>query len=629
MSALTRRDLAYRPLRNLADAVQQTPGVAFVDFEGTGSDPQAIVRGFYGGGEADYMLLLVDGRPLNALETGRINWDMIPLSAIESIEIVRGPASAAWGDAALGGVINVFTRSDGAARWRAALRGAQHGSFRGSVSGFGTIAELPVAGFAELARANGFRDHAERSTGAFYASVGRASAERGTTLSIVNDWRDYDEPGPLTGDELATSRTQSSPFYRFDHAEEWLTRVTLDTRTTKGSSRLSASVSGEYRDADRVRTLRLAPDFADTKNRVLTSGRVFGSTELERGGLLLGLDVSYGKIDSEYYNFAAGPGAAYRLGTGSRGAKNGEASGNRSSAAGFARYGVQVTSTLALTAGARLDWLRDEFETDATRDTLPDPRTHLVLSPRAGLNFQYLNDANQRGHLYLSVARSFKAPTPDQLYDRRKIPVPFPPFSITFANADLEPQHGINYEAGIYHSLRSVDLTLAAYQLDLKDEVDFDIETFSYRNIGQSRHRGIEAGLHVRPAGPLGGFVNYTLQAVTSQSGDDAGKYLKAIPRHFVVAGGSARHKALTATLSATTARKTWLDDANTLELPDWTRWDARVTYDWRGAQVFADVLNIADAEYSTTGFPDAAGGAVYYHPAAGRTLQLGLSWSR
>ncbi|CAN5248954.1 hypothetical protein BH20GEM2_BH20GEM2_03030 [soil metagenome] len=39
------------------------------------------------------------------------------------------------------------------------------------------------------------------------------------------------------------------------------------------------------------------------------------------------------------------------------------------------------------------------------------------------------------------------------------------------------------------------------------------------------------------------------------------------------------------------------------------------------------EVFNLLDREYSTTGFPDPAGsGVVYYDPAAGRTLQAGLS---
>ncbi len=79
-----------------------------------------------------------------------------------------------------------------------------------------------------------------------------------------------------------------------------------------------------------------------------------------------------------------------------------------------------------------------------------------------------------------------------------------------------------------------------------------------------------------------------------------------------------------------TSARRMFLDDANASTLSDWTRWDARAGYTWRGVQVFADLFNLANAEFNSTGFPDPAGSdAVFYYPAAGRTLHLGLRVDR
>ncbi|MGH7472247.1 MAG: TonB-dependent receptor domain-containing protein, partial [Longimicrobiales bacterium] len=242
----------------------------------------------------------------------------------------------------------------------------------------------------------------------------------------------------------------------------------------------------------------------------------------------------------------------------------------------------------------------------------------------------------QQGHLYASVGTAFKAPSPDQLYDQRAVPIPFPPFQTTFSNFTLKPQHGTNVEAGIYHSAALIpnrldaDITVAAYQFDLKDELDFDVSTLSYGNIGRSRHRGVELGVTVRSTA-LSGFANYTMQAATARTGDNSGNYLKAIPRHFVVAGVTAgRSTGVSGSLTATRAQDMVLDDANARKLPDWTRWDARVAYTLGAFRVSADLLNLANARFSTTGFPDPAGSdEVYYYPAAGRTLHVGLSWQR
>lgn len=630
VSVIGVRELARRPVRTLADALQQTPGIAFVDFEGTGADPQLMMRGFYGGGEAEYALLLLDGQPLNSLETGRINWELIPLAAIETIEVVRGPASTAWGDAAVGGVINVITRPGAGAAWRGSVSGGAHDQLRGAGSWSGTIGQQAATGFGHYHRSDGFRDHAERTAAGGSATVGLVGTnERGLSLSLFSDWREYEEPGPLTDAELSVSRTQSSPFYEADNVDEQLHRLSLLGNSPLASSlRMRVSVTGEYRDASRNRSLRLTPDFADHKERELTTRRVHGSAQLElelpRGEpLLVGVDASWGDADSKYFRTDETGGGSSRV-------LDSRADGVRRSIAGFTRYSLTATSALRISLGARFDWLEDSFEIGAPEEST----SHTAFSPMAGVNLGYAASATQRGHLYANIARAFKAPTPDQLYDQRRVPVPFPPFAVTFSNADLKPQRGTSIETGIYHDALFFDenlsaaLSLSAYQFDLKDEIDFDVTTLGYRNIGRSRHRGVEAGINLELPRSIHGFANYTLQAVTARAGDNAGNYLKAIPRHYITAGlGLGGGTGLSGTVTVTHAQRMYLDDANTRTLPDWTRWDARAAYSWRGLQLFADVLNLADAEYSTTGFPDPAGSAVvFYYPAAGRMLNLGVS---
>ena len=126
-------------------------------------------------------------------------------------------------------------------------------------------------------------------------------------------------------------------------------------------------------------------------------------------------------------------------------------------------------------------------------------------------------------------------------------------------------------------------------------------------------------------------FLNYTLQRVTAERGANAGKYLKAIPRTTISGGISVTPVArFDAGVFVSHNRDMFIDDANTLELPDYTRVDARLAYGLRAVELFADVRNVFDTDYSTTGFPDPSGsGAVYYYPAAGRSLEIGLRYGR
>lgn len=62
VSVLTAPELARVPQVTLADALRRVPGFALVNFDGLGHDPQVMVRGFYGGGEVEYVVTMVDGK---------------------------------------------------------------------------------------------------------------------------------------------------------------------------------------------------------------------------------------------------------------------------------------------------------------------------------------------------------------------------------------------------------------------------------------------------------------------------------------------------------------------------------------------------------------------------------------
>jgi outer membrane receptor protein involved in Fe transport len=185
----------------------------------------------------------------------------------------------------------------------------------------------------------------------------------------------------------------------------------------------------------------------------------------------------------------------------------------------------------------------------------------------------------------------------------------------------------------VYHRVSLVPgrldarVALSAYQVDMRDELDFDLASFRYVNIGRSRHRGVEAGLTIGGPAATSAFVNYTRQDATSRLGEHSGRFLKAVPRR-VVAAGVARASAagVSASLTATSVGATYLDDANARTLPARTQVDARATYPVRGLTLSLDVRNLLGARYSSTGFPDPAGGpTTYYYPAATRVVMAGV----
>lgn len=97
----------------LPELLARQPGLHIADNGGRGKSASVFLRGT----NAGHTLLLVDGVPLGSATTGQPSLHNLPLSQIERIEILRGPASALYGSDAIGGVIQIFTkRGEGPAR---------------------------------------------------------------------------------------------------------------------------------------------------------------------------------------------------------------------------------------------------------------------------------------------------------------------------------------------------------------------------------------------------------------------------------------------------------------------------------------------------------------------------------
>lgn len=111
VSVINRAELDALVIDDLASAVRYLQGVNIS--EGTSYGRNEIsLRGL----DSDYTLILINGRRINSREAltssygNDFDLSSIPMSAIERIEVVRGPMSSLYGSEALGGVINVILR---------------------------------------------------------------------------------------------------------------------------------------------------------------------------------------------------------------------------------------------------------------------------------------------------------------------------------------------------------------------------------------------------------------------------------------------------------------------------------------------------------------------------------------
>jgi len=349
--------------------------------------------------------------------------------------------------------------------------------------------------------------------------------------------------------------------------------------------------------------------------------------------MVVGTDVSFGALTSTYRSLVSGPSSAY-VGSPSLGALETRGTGRRRAAAGFAEWQVSPVEPLRFDVGVRYDAIGDRYSPSVPAGQGTSDESRGAWSPRVGANLRYANGALGAGNVFVSASGAFKAPTMDQLYDQRGIPVPFPPYSVTLSNSHLRPQALRGMETGLYHrasllgGLADASLNVSVYQMDMRDELDFDLEQFKYVNIGRSRHRGVEASGSL--SGPFGAsaFANVTFQSAVSRTGENAGQQLRGIPRQAWTAGvGRSNADGITAMLSATVMGRSFLDDDDTAAIAGYTRFDLRATVPVSSVRLTVDLRNLFDRPYNSTGYPDPGGSPErFFYPAAGRALSVGIA---
>ena len=123
ITVITQDDFKNKRINSVADALIDVEGVDISPTAGKTGGLNIRMRGM----DAEYTLLLIDGRRQNSTGDitpngfGESNNNFIPpLSAIERIEVIRGPMSTLYGSDAMGGVVNIITKKV-ADQWTGAL----------------------------------------------------------------------------------------------------------------------------------------------------------------------------------------------------------------------------------------------------------------------------------------------------------------------------------------------------------------------------------------------------------------------------------------------------------------------------------------------------------------------------
>jgi vitamin B12 transporter len=105
-TVISRDDIERIQPRDLTDLLRREVGIDYTRSGGKGSNSSLFVRGT----NSNQVVILVDGARMNSTSNGAASLELFDLENIDHIEVVRGPSSSLYGNDAIGGVIQIFTR---------------------------------------------------------------------------------------------------------------------------------------------------------------------------------------------------------------------------------------------------------------------------------------------------------------------------------------------------------------------------------------------------------------------------------------------------------------------------------------------------------------------------------------
>ncbi|EMN0241511.1 TPA: TonB-dependent receptor [Klebsiella pneumoniae] len=635
------------PRVNLSESLGAVPGLQVQNRQNYAQDLQLSIRGF--GSRSTYgvrgLRIYVDGIPAT-MPDGQGQTSNIDIGSVDTIEVLRGPFSALYGNSS-GGVINVTSQTGTQPPTvEASSYYGSFGTWHYGMKATGAVGDGSHAGDVDYTvstnrfTTHGYRDHSGARKNLANARLGvRINDVSKLTLLLNSVDIKANDAGGLTADEWRDNPRQSP------RGDQYNTRK--NTRQTQAGLRYERQLSAQddlsvmmyagERETTQFQSIPRAPQLKPSHaGGVIDLTRHYQGIDTRlthRGELLVPVTLTAG-LDYEnmserrkgYENFVMVNGAPQY---GEQGALRRNERNLMWNVDPYLQTQWQLTDKLSLDAGVRYSsvWFdsNDYYITPGNGDDSGDASYHKWL-PAGSLKYA-LTDA---WNVYLSAGRGFETPTINELSYRSD--------NQSGLNFGLKPSTNDTVEIGSKTRIGNGLFTAALFQTNTDNEIVVDSSSggrTSYKNAGKTRRQGMELGLDQQFGESWRLKAAWTWLDATYRTNvcDDAscnGNRIPGIARNMGYASfGYQPEQGWYAGSDIRYMSDIMANDENTAKAPSWTVVGLTAGYKWSYGRMDMDLFgridNLFDREYVGSVIVNESNGR-YYEPAPGRNYGIGLN---
>ena len=612
-----------RQMLNLDESLAGVPGLYLQSAQNFSQDLRISIRGF--GARSSFgvrgVRIIVDGIP-ESLPDGQSQVDGIDLGTADQIEVLRGPSSTLYGNAA-GGVIAVSSELGSTEPYiEGSIAGGDYDFQRYQLKAAGSGESLDYLVSASYSAIDGYREHSEFESTSIAARLAyrpTAHDELRFSLSAIDQPIAQDAGGIDAAQVEDDRRSARARNVLFDAGEELdQQKVTALYKT----DRLGGDLT--------IRNYFANRDFA---NKLPFTGG--GAVDLERFYYGLGAQYASAQSSSSRIHFVTGFDLERQDDDRKRFDNNEgviealvfDQNENVESNGVFVQASLDASESWNLSAGLRFD----DVSFDVTDRFLADGDDSGDISFQEwspSLSASYTNDA---GVWFAAFGTSFETPTTTEFAN---------PDGTGGFNQNLRPQTSESLEIGFKSVIGRMGLAMAVFHIDLEDElVPFELATSPgrtfYANAGASTRKGLEAELSWSISENLSADLSWTWSDFTFDQfeldGEDfGGNSQPGLPEHFgFFALSYSPREAMTLDFELRYSGELLATNDNQVEIDSYVVSNLRFSHEWRKdertIQAFIGINNLFDEHYNSNIRINAFGGR-YFEPAAERNWYAGVS---